>query len=57
MEKKYWLENPDDERINIPGTVSGFNWTYRIPALLDDIAKDENLVAKIKGIADAHFGQ
>ena len=57
VEKKYWLENPDDERINIPGTVSGFNWTYRIPALLDDIAKDENLVAKIKGIADAHFGQ
>ncbi len=56
MEKKYWLENSDDERINIPGTVSEFNWTYRLPALLEDISKDESLVAKIKGIADAHNG-
>ncbi len=56
IEKKYWLSDADAERVNIPGTVSDFNWTYRIPALLEDIASDESLVAKIKGIADAHNG-
>lgn len=53
-DKKYWLEKEDDERINIPGTVSEFNWTYRIPCLLEEIAKDENLIANIKKIADSH---
>lgn len=53
-EKKYWLEKEDDERINIPGTVTEFNWTYRIPCLLEEISKDENLISKIKKIADSH---
>ena len=57
VSKKYWLDDSDAERINIPGTVSEFNWTYRIPALLEDISKDEELIAKIKGIADAHLAK
>ena len=53
-EQKYWLSNPDEERINIPGTVSKFNWTYRLPAFIEEIAKDENLINKIKTITSAH---
>ncbi|MEE1165678.1 MAG: 4-alpha-glucanotransferase [Treponema sp.] len=54
LSKKYWLANPNDERINVPGSVTDFNWTYRLPAYLDDIAKDKELLEKIKKIADLH---
>ena len=56
MEKSYWLDNPDDERVNIPGTVSNFNWTYRLPVTLEKFAKDDSLIAKIKAVASAHNG-
>ncbi|MDE5898152.1 MAG: 4-alpha-glucanotransferase [Treponemataceae bacterium] len=56
LEERYWLSNPQDERVNIPGSVSEFNWTYRLPALLAEINKDENLIAKIKRIAALHNG-
>ena len=56
MEQSYWLENSDAERVNIPGTVSEFNWTYRLPVQLEQISKDESLIAKIKAVASAHNG-
>lgn len=50
MNKKYWLENADDERINVPGSVNNFNWTYRIPCSVEDLNKDKNLQNKIQKI-------
>lgn len=47
MEKKYWLKNDQDERINVPGTVTKFNWTYRLPVSLEDLQNNEKLIAKI----------
>ena len=35
--KDLWLEKSQDERINIPGTVTKFNWTYRIPIDLENL--------------------
>lgn len=54
LQKKYWLENPKDERINIPGEVSEFNWTYRTLCDLEDLAKDKELLSQIKSIAKKH---
>lgn len=48
INKKYWKENAEDERINIPGSVNPFNWTYRIPARLEELLADEILCKKIK---------
>ena len=48
MEEKYWLSDAKHERINIPGTVSSFNWTYRLPASVETILQDESLIKKIK---------
>lgn len=56
LNKSYWLEKPADERINIPGTVSAFNWTYRMPASIEAISEDNELISKIKSIADKHSG-
>lgn len=48
MNEKYWKENAEDERINVPGSVNPFNWTYRIPARLEELLADKELCKKIK---------
>lgn len=50
MEKKYWLSDAANERINVPGTVSDFNWTYRLPASLETLLSDKKLIEKIQKI-------
>lgn len=51
MNKEYWLDDASNERINIPGTVNQFNWTYRLPVELGELSKDKELISKIKEIS------
>ena len=51
MDKGLWLEKASDERINIPGTVTEFNWTYRLPVSLEELSKNQELINKIQKIA------
>ena len=48
------MQNPDEERINVPGSVNDFNWTYRLPVSVEELAKDKALIEKIKEIAGIH---
>ena len=48
MKKDYWLEQAAYERINVPGTVTAFNWTYRLPCTLEDLCNDKELINEIK---------
>ena len=50
MDKKLWLKKAKDERINIPGTVTDFNWTYRLPCTVEELCKNHVLIEKIKGL-------
>jgi 4-alpha-glucanotransferase len=50
----YLLTNAAEERINIPGTVTDFNWTYRLPVSLKTLLADTLLIDKIKKIAVLH---
>ena len=52
MNKDYWLEKAEQERINIPGTVNSFNLTYRLSVSLEDLNKDKELIEKIQTIAE-----
>lgn len=54
MEKKYWLADSNAERINVPGSVNDFNWTYRMPVSVENLAKDNDLIEKIKGVVALH---
>lgn len=36
-------ENPDDERVNVPGTVGERNWSYRLPLRLEELARHHEL--------------
>jgi len=51
LSNNWYSENPADERVNVPGTVSDFNWTYRLPATLQEIAKDKELILSIKELS------
>jgi 4-alpha-glucanotransferase len=51
LSARWYAENADDERINVPGTFQDFNWTYRLPAPLAEIAKDETLIAGIQELS------
>ena len=56
LSNKWYAPDPASERINVPGTSSGFNWTYRLPATIDEIGKDKDLirsVAELRGVKPA----
>lgn len=54
LDKKYYLKNSCDERINVPGTVTDFNWTYQIPATVEELEANEKLCEEIKKICEKH---
>lgn len=53
LSETYYDEDPEAERINVPGSVNDFNWTYRLPALIEDLNKDKELCAAIKALSKA----
>lgn len=54
LDPQYYDENCDDERINIPGTVNTFNWTYKLPVFIEELEKNNDLIKKIKNIVAIH---
>ena len=54
LDKDLYSENPDDERINTPGTVNEKNWTFRMPIYIEDLMKKEELLKKICLISEMH---
>jgi 4-alpha-glucanotransferase len=51
LSNKWYAADPSSERINVPGTSSEFNWTYRLPASLDEIGKDKDFVTAVRELA------
>jgi len=45
-------ENPFDERINVPGTVSSHNWTYRMRPSVEEILAHEPLAEEMHKILE-----
>ncbi|GMO27423.1 MAG: 4-alpha-glucanotransferase [Spirochaetaceae bacterium] len=48
---RWYAADPASERINVPGTVGDFNWTYRLPAAIAEIAADEELKTAVRELA------
>ena len=51
LSNKWYSENPGDERVNVPGTLNDFNWTYRMPAAVHEIAKDKELIMAVRELS------
>jgi len=47
LSNNWYSENQEDERVNVPGTANEFNWTYRLPATIQEIAKDKELISAV----------
>jgi 4-alpha-glucanotransferase len=52
LSPRWYAADPALERINVPGTLNEFNWTYRLPAPIAEIAKDADLVIAVRELAD-----
>ena len=44
--------DPKEERVNIPGTVGGKNWTYRTPCSVEDLLANSGLIAEISKLVE-----
>ena len=51
---EYFDENPDNERVNIPGSVNEFNWTYRLPVSVEKLIKNKELIGEINNVVQIH---
>ena len=47
LSPKWYAKDPAAERINIPGTCNEFNWTYRLPASIEEIGADTELIKAV----------
>ena len=48
---RWYADDPASERINVPGTLNDFNWGYRIPAPIAEIAGDTVFVQTVQELA------
>ena len=48
LSEKYYAEDSKEERINIPGTVTQFNWTYRMPVSIEELSTNKEIISNIK---------
>ncbi len=46
----YRVKDPSDERINIPGSVTDRNWTYRLPFTLEELESDSGFTKKVQSL-------
>ncbi|MDR2541900.1 MAG: 4-alpha-glucanotransferase [Treponema sp.] len=51
LSSNWYSENPVDERINVPGTLNDFNWTYRLPTTIAKIARDKELIKSVRELS------
>jgi len=51
LSNRWYSADPAAERINVPGTVNDFNWTYRLPAAISELMKDEDLIRAVEELA------
>jgi 4-alpha-glucanotransferase len=56
MSDKLRPADPADERINVPGTVGNENWTYRVPAGIDELLAEKKLLSRARSLAKLRPG-
>jgi 4-alpha-glucanotransferase len=52
LSSRWYAHDPSTERINIPGTYSAFNWTWRLPAAIAALAQDDEFINGIRELAE-----
>ncbi len=53
LDETLWSRDPSADRINIPGTVTDFNWTWRLPLPLEALIERRGLNEALRGLTAA----
>jgi 4-alpha-glucanotransferase len=51
LDEALWARDPRDGRINVPGTVTEENWTWRMPLSVEELAARTRLSERIRALA------
>jgi 4-alpha-glucanotransferase len=51
LDEELWAPDPRSDRINVPGTVNDWNWTWRMPLPVEELASREQLTGRIAALA------
>jgi 4-alpha-glucanotransferase len=50
LSQKFIPQNPEIDRVNIPGTIGSQNWSWRMPCLLEELLEETELNGCIEGL-------
>jgi 4-alpha-glucanotransferase len=53
LDESLLAADPKADRINVPGTVTEENWTWRMPLALEELPRMTALAGKIRALAAA----
>lgn len=53
LNDRYFAADRSGERVNVPGTINDFNWTYRLPMNIAVFASDSDFTAAVKEIVES----
>ena len=53
LSNRWYAQDPEAERVNVPGTCNEFNWTYRLPAPITEIGKDRDMIKTVAELGKA----
>jgi 4-alpha-glucanotransferase len=57
LSPRWYAPDPASERINVPGTYNEFDWTYRLPASMEELGNDGDLVKAVQDLAAVKPGK
>jgi 4-alpha-glucanotransferase len=49
---RWYAPDSASERINVPGTSNDFNWTWRLPATIAELAADTSLINAVRALSN-----
>jgi len=52
LDQELWAPDPVTDRINVPGTVTDQNWTWRMPVSVEELSRRTGLREKIRALAE-----
>ena len=53
LSSRWTPQNPEDERVNTPGTVGPQNWAYKMPCTVEELSDNSTLKNEIAKLVNA----
>jgi 4-alpha-glucanotransferase len=53
LDENLWAPDPKADRINVPGTVTDQNWTWRMPLAVGELSQRTALAGKVRALSAA----